>query len=224
MSERRKLQDKNTQIVKEMVAALDRDPYDPKRYYDLGSMLTTMQSFQQAEELFLKGLNVFEKEQQKQEILHYGLGNVYYSAGLYEKAISEFSKVKEQNLHADAFLMIAQGYFAQNEYQQAMVFALTASEELPTDLAAKSLLGDCFLATGDFKNAQKFYDQALSLKSDNVHVNFQRGLTAMVLGQAPDDFFAKVKKLDPEYFEKHKERLNDIASVVKDKHDKETKE
>lgn len=224
MSEREKLQVKNDRVIKRLIADLDKDPYDPKRYYDLGSMLTTIQSFQQAEELFLKGLNVFEKEPQKQELLHYGLGNVYYSTGLYAKATAEFSKVKDKKLNADALLMIAQGYFAQNQYQQAMVYALTASENSPNEPDAKSLLGNCFLATGDFRNAQKYYDQALSLKPNDVRVNFQRGLTALVQGQDADRFFTKVKKRDPQYFEKHKERLNDIATVVKDKHDQGTKE
>lgn len=215
MTERAALQHKNEQIVKKMVKSLDEDPYDPKRYYDLGSMLTKIQSFQQAEELFLKGLNVFTKDPSKQGLLHYGLGNVYYATGLYEKAISEFSKVKDAKLKADALLMIAQGYYAQNQYQQAMVFALTASENATQDPAPKALLGDCFLATGDFQNAQKYYDKALALNKKDIHVNFQRGLTALVQGQKADIYFTRVKKRDPQYLKKHQERLNDIASLLK---------
>src|SRR5699024_11191562 len=96
-----------------------------------------------------------------------------------------------------------------------MVFALTASENATQDPAPKALLGDCFLATGDFQNAQKYYDKSLALNKKDIHVNFQRGLTALVQGQKADIYFNRVKKRDPQYLKKHQERLNDIASLLK---------
>ena len=206
-----------------MVKALDVDPYDPKRYYDLGSMLTKMHSFEQAEELFLRGLNVFEKEPAKQALLHYGLGNVYYSAGVYDRARQQFSQVKDQKLRTDALLMIAQGYYAQKQYRQAIAFALTVSENSPSDPTAEALLGDSFLALGDLKNAEKFYDRSLALGKNNARVNFQRGVVALTQGQDASTFFKRVKNTDPKYFAENKKRLNDIATLIKDKHDKDVK-
>ncbi|GBG93930.1 tetratricopeptide repeat protein [Ligilactobacillus salitolerans] len=212
-------QKKNQQIVQKMIKALDDDPYEPRRYYDLGSMLTEMQSFQQAEELFLKGLNVFEKEPAKQNILHYGLGNVYYSAGMYTQAVQQFDLVTDQKLRLDSLMMLAQSYYAQQQYQQALAYALTVSEKRPADPSPSALLGDCFLALGDFKNAQNYYDKSLAKDPANVRVNFQRGIVALALGEDGSRFFQQVKQTDPKFYRQNKERLDDIATLIKDRQD-----
>lgn len=224
MSAGKDSQEKDQKVLEKLIAAVDEDPYDARRYYDLGSLLVQLQNYSQAEELFYKALDVFKNQPQQQEILHYGLGNVFYSAGLYEKAIGEFVQVNEQDLKKDALLMIAQGYYAQGKYQQAMVFSLTASEQDPTDTSSRALLADCFLASGDFEQAKKYYEEVLKINGDNLHANFQCGLIAEVQGKDGTPFFSKVQQLDSQYFEKHQERLNDIAVLLKDKTNHKAKE
>lgn len=224
MSAREESEEKDQQILQQLIAAVDENPYDAHRYYDLGSLLVKLQNYPQAEELFLKALNIFATEAQAQSLLHYGLGNVYYAAGLYEKSIPEFMAVKDTKLQAEALLMSAQGYYAQGQYQQAMVFALTASEKAVDKSSSLSLLADCFLASGDFEQAKKYYEQVLKLIPNDVHVNFQRGLIAEVQGQSSANYFAKVKQQDPQYLTTHQERLNEIAALIKSKQGSQAKE
>lgn len=224
MSAKEELAKKDQQLLHQLIAAVDENPYDAHRYYDLGSLLVRLQNYPQAEELFLKALNIFMDDAGAQSLLHYGLGNVYYAAGMYEKAIPEFMAVKDHKLQADALLMTAQGYYAQGQYQQAMVFALTASEKAADQSSALSLLADCFLASGDFEQAKKYYEQVLKLLPSDVHANFQRGLIAEVQGQSSANYFAKVKQQDPKYLTEHQERLNEIAALIKSKQGQQAKE
>ena len=83
-----------------------------------------MQSFPQAEELFKRAINIFSDQPTKVDLLTYGLGNVFYSAGLYDEAIQAFQKVTDHKLKAEAYLMIGQANYAQQKYQQAMVFCI----------------------------------------------------------------------------------------------------
>ena len=136
-------EDKKTQEAEKathkLVQAIDQDPYNVDNYYQLGTILTEMQSFPQAEELFKRAINIFKDQPAKVDLLTYGLGNVFYSAGLYDEAIQAFQKVTDHKLKTEAYLMIGQANYAQQKYQQAMVFALTASDEMPQNKEPKRL-------------------------------------------------------------------------------------
>ena len=58
---KREEKEKQAQVaLKQLIAQVDKDPYNPEAYYQLGMALTEMKSYPQAEELFKKALNVFE--------------------------------------------------------------------------------------------------------------------------------------------------------------------
>lgn len=200
----------------QLVKAIDRDPYNVDNYYQLGVILTEMQSFPQAEELLKRAITIFKKDQDKVDLLTYGLGNVYYTAGLYDNAISEFQKVSNPSLKSDAYLMIGQSKYAQQDYQQAMVFALTASEQKPSGKSSKRLLADCFLALGQFKQAENFYQQVLQIDSKDLRALFQLGVVKLTLEgpQAANQYFNKVKQRDRDYFDRMSERLNDVQRFI----------
>ncbi|WP_282708908.1 tetratricopeptide repeat protein [Ligilactobacillus sp. Marseille-Q7487] len=204
-------------VLTKLIAKVDENPYCPQAYYELGSFLVELKNYVQAEELFKRALNVFEKEPQKQEILHYGLGNVFYASELYPQAIQEFQYITDKNLKAQAYMMLAQTYYATKNYQQALAFALTASNTSTQALDAYKLMADCFLALGDFDQAQKYYHQVLSQKVDDVHANFYCGVCATVLGQDGQEYFTKVKQKDLKYYEKMHERLADIQNLLNTK-------
>lgn len=42
--------------------AIDEEPDKFNNYYDLGALLTRLNDFEQAEELFMKALGIFEKK------------------------------------------------------------------------------------------------------------------------------------------------------------------
>lgn len=202
-----------------LVQAIDKDPYNVDNYYQLGTILTEMQSFPQAEELFKKALNIFENDPDQVNLLTYGLGNVYYSTGLYDEAIREFQKVTDNKLKSQAYLMIAQAKYAQQQYQQAMVFALTASDQMPNAKEPKRLLADCFLALGKFEDAAGFYQQVLEIDPDDLHTLFQLGVIKFTQESpsAADEYFNKVQAIDKDYFERMQGRLSDVQRAIKSK-------
>lgn len=206
----------------QLVKAIDDDPYNVDNYYQLGVVLTEMQSFSQAEELLKRAINIFSKQKNKVDLLTYGLGNVYYTAGLYENAITEFQKINSSSLQYDAYLMIGQANYAHQNYQQAIAFALTANEKKPSDKEPKRLLADCFLALGQFKQAESFYQQVLRIDESDVRALFQLGVVKLTLEgpQAADHFFDKVRHLDYDYFDRMNERLGDVQRFIKSRKQK----
>ncbi|MCH4058987.1 MAG: tetratricopeptide repeat protein [Pediococcus pentosaceus] len=85
MTEDKKKQD----IVKDLIDKIDQNPQEAENYYALATVLVKQQSFDQAEELLVKARGLF-KDSHSVDLLTYGLGNVYYESGLYEKANVEF--------------------------------------------------------------------------------------------------------------------------------------
>ncbi len=62
-------------LVHKLITAIDEYPDKANNYYDLGSLLTRLQDYAQAEELFMKALGIFEAkgDQEAQNLLNYGL-------------------------------------------------------------------------------------------------------------------------------------------------------
>jgi tetratricopeptide (TPR) repeat protein len=207
-------EDKNKQnIVKELIQKIDQNPKDAGNYYALATVLVKQQSFDQAEELLVKARGLFT-DTKSVDLLTYGLGNVYYESGLYEKANIAFQSIQDEQLKQDANLMIAQGYFAQSQYKLAFVFALTAWEKNADDADANELMGDINLALGDAKSAQKYYDTALQSKK-TAKLLFNRGVVEMTLTQKKNNsYFEKAKEIDATFFENSKQRLIDIDKLL----------
>lgn len=65
-NKRDRLEEKTKVKIEKLIEKVDENPYDPQRYYALGCYLTELQSFEQAEELFKRALNVFEGQEDKQ--------------------------------------------------------------------------------------------------------------------------------------------------------------
>ena len=122
------IKNKAEELIKDLIQKIDNNPYDAQAYYNLGVTLNDAHSAEQAEELFEKALNIFANSKEKSSLMHYGLGNVYYTNSMYDKAIVEFKKVQSEKLKQDSMLMMAQAYYAQENYPQAMMYALTVSE------------------------------------------------------------------------------------------------
>lgn len=90
-------QKKSEQILQGLVKQVESEPKNAQNYYNLGAMLIEVKSYEQAEELFVKALGLFQDaDDETKDTLTYGLGNVYYSSGKLEAAISEFKKNKNE--------------------------------------------------------------------------------------------------------------------------------
>lgn len=206
-----------------LVKAIDEKPDNYQAYYELSAFLIKLQNFSQAEELLMKSLGMFADSNKKAEdLLIYGLGNVYYSAGEFEKAIKQFNSVKDHNLKCDSYIMMAQSYIAKDDYKHGLVFLLTAKDYRKQDPEINQLIGECLLALGDFQQSAEFYDQILRSKPNDGKANFDRGLVSMVLGEKYADYFAKAEKYDKANFDQKQSRIQDIEKLVKDNHDKES--
>ncbi|MFK5675861.1 tetratricopeptide repeat protein [Ligilactobacillus sp. LYQ60] len=214
MGERKERQAQIQQAIKQLVAAVDAHPDEVERYYELGIALTEQQSYPQAEELLKRALSHFNGDNHAESLLRYGLGNVYYASGLYQEALGEFQQVRDEYLKGQAYMMIAQTYYAQKKYQQALVFALTASEQLKRDSAPLTLMGNIFMALGNFEKAYSYYTKALTVNGQDLQARFQRGVVLTVQGKDPAADFAFVKRQNSAFYERMQARLADTQKFM----------
>lgn len=227
MTEQKDLRDpqkKETEkLVHKLVGAIDAQPEKVNNYYDLGSLLTRLNDYQQAEELFMKALGIFEAKQDQGalNLLNYGLGNLYYEVGKVNAAINLYNKIDDPKLKADSYLMLAQSYMKKGQHKQAVAYGLTAHELRPADPEINQVIGDSLLALGEFSQAKGYYDAILKRHPGRADTQFNRGIIAMVLGEPYKDYLAQAKQLDLNYYRKSERRLNDIEKTLQATTDKQ---
>jgi len=225
-TERDAKQKESEQLMHRLIQEIDDDPDNYHTYYDLGALLVNLKSYSQAEELMMKALGLFaDKSRAAKDTLTYGLGNVYYAAGEFQKAIAQFNKVKDSKLKSDAYMMLAQSYMGNNDHKTALAFALTAAENHRQDPQVNQLIADNLLAVGSFKEAAEYYDKTLASDPKNGHAQFDRGIAAVVMGEDATEYFNQAKQLDPKYYQKGQSRLADIqGALTKKKTDQNSKD
>lgn len=204
-------------LVHQLVQSIDADPYRVNNYYDLGSFLTRIKDFEQAEELFMKALGIFDKrnDPDAMNLLRYGLGNVYYEAGEPDKALKEYGQIDDDRRKADAYLMMAQSLMKKHQFKQAVAFGLTAHDLRKQDPEIDEVLGDSLLALGEFKQAGQYYDAILKHHPGRADTQFNRGIVAMTQGEPSQDYFKQAQQLDPHYYAESTKRLKQIEETLK---------
>lgn len=213
----REEQKKQTErLVHKLITAIDESPDKANNYYDLGSLLTRLQDYAQAEELFMKALGIFEAkgDQEAQNLLNYGLGNLYYEVGKVDQAIKLYNKIDDKKLKANSYLMLAQSYSKKKQYKQVVAYGLTAHELRPEDPEIDQALGDALLALGEFKQAASYYDAILKHHPGRADTQFNRGLVAMVLGEPYKDYLNQARQLDLDYYTKSEKRIAEIEKTL----------
>lgn len=213
----REEQKKQTErLVHKLITAIDESPDKANNYYDLGSLLTRLQDYAQAEELFMKALGIFEAkgDQEAQNLLNYGLGNLYYEVGKVDQAIKLYNKIDDKKLKADSYLMLAQSYSKKKQYKQVVAYGLTAHELRPEDPEIDQALGDALIALGEFKQAASYYDAILKHHPGRADTQFNRGLVAMVLGEPYKDYLNQARQLDLDYYTKSEKRIAEIEKTL----------
>ena len=204
-------------LVHKLIQAIDEHPDKVNNYYDLGSLLTRLNDYQQAEELFMKALGIFEAkaDQAAIDLLNYGLGNLYYEVGKPDRAIALYNKISDKKLKADSYLMLAQSYMKKGQHKQAVAYGITAHELRAEDPEINQVLGDSLLALNEFTTAKKYYDAILKRHPGRADTQFNRGIVAMVLGEPYQDYLAQAKQLSPTYYAKSEQRLAEIEKTLR---------
>lgn len=219
MQKREEIQQQANEQVKDLVKQIDKFPVKWENYNDLGVLLTQMGDYNSAEELIMKALGLFQENKQAKEMLTYTLANVYYFAQEYDKAVNFYQKITNQSLKTDAFVMLAQSFVKQNKYQQAMAYALTAYENSKEDKTIINILADVCLALGDFDNAYNYYQKSMLIDKNQANVLFGLGLISLVFEKRneADQYFKSVLKLDENYYNQNKQKIDDILTILQNK-------
>ncbi|WP_251547000.1 tetratricopeptide repeat protein [Limosilactobacillus caecicola] len=204
------------QLVHRLVKAIDEEPNKFNNYYDLGSLLTRLNDYVQAEELFQKALGIFEQrgDQRAINFLKYGLGNLYYTVGKVDEAIKLYNQIDDEKLKADSYLMLAQSYMKKKQYKQAVAYGLTAYELSADDPEINQVLGDSMLALGEFKKAKQYYDQILLHHPGRADTQFNRGLVAMALDEPYQKYLDQAQQLDLDYYQKSEKKIAEIEHAL----------
>jgi len=205
---------KQQALVHELVTKIDAHPEDYHAYYDLTVLLTAGQDFEQAEALAMKALGKFKDSPQAADLLRYALGNVYYQAESYDKALPYYQQITDPKLKNDAYMMMGQTLMNQHDYQHALVWAITAQEAQPQRADTNLLVADVLLALGNNQQASDYYQKTLVVDPKSGKAAFNVGLTAMVLGKPYAKWFDQAQKLDADYFKKHQQQLTDIEKML----------
>jgi tetratricopeptide (TPR) repeat protein len=199
--------------MKRLVALIDEQPDNWQAYVDLVVVLTVTENLAEAEELALKSLGLFERDETAKQALFYALGNVYYAAGEYGQATATFNQVTDEQLVHDATVMQAQSWYAQNAYQRALAFALTSVEQQPFDVAAQVLLGKIWLALQDLQQARQAFEAALHVDATDFEANLGRGIVETVMGEPDNPWLLKAAEADSDRYRAEAGRLDEIVQL-----------
>lgn len=197
-----------------LVQLIEKDTNNWRAYVDLVNLLATSENLVEAEELGLKSLTLFKNNSTAQDHLHYTLGNVYYLAGNYDRANEFFQLVVDDQLKYDAVMMQSQTWYNQQNYQKALVYALTGTEMAENDLAGWILLGNIWLSLENMEQAAAAFEQALRFDEHNFDANFGRGLIATVLKSPDNPWFKHAQELNSKRFEQQAGQLDALTQIM----------
>jgi len=112
---------------------------------------------------------------------------------------ASLEKARKDPQNFDAQIKAAQLYYQIQRYDQSIEFLLKANQIKPTDYDTVVTLGMVNLDAGHYEQAEKWYQAAMKMKSDDVMV--LSGLAAATLekgdAKAAEDAIAKLEKADP---------------------------
>lgn len=214
MTQRKHYQKVIEQKISAQVKHLNENLDDVDAYYTLGEYLVEVDSLEQAESLFLKGLAHFDGDNSATNKLNYGLGNVYYQSQHYQKAQGIFAQI-DGSLKPLALLMQAQCFLAQNQVKLALAYAMAASDELSgNDLVAALLVqGQAWLKQGEGLRAKENFTTAAKnaiTKAQKSQAHFYLGVSLLALGAPQTEVLAqfnKAKKFDAKFYQTASEKL-----------------
>jgi tetratricopeptide (TPR) repeat protein len=128
-----------------------------------------------------------------------GAQNAGNPQGMQAEVAASLEKARNEPKNFDAQVKAAELYYQIQRYDQAIEFLLKANQLKPTDYRTVVILGMVNLDAGHFETAEKWYQAAMKMKSDDVMV--LSGLAAATLqrgdAKAAEDAIARLEKVDP---------------------------
>lgn len=203
------------QSIAELVQLIEADEHNWAAYVDLIGALVLANALPEAEELGLKSLSLFGDKPEAVNQILYAVGNVYYSAGAYDRAQTFFDRIDDPALRSDACLMQAQSLYGQKAYQKALAFALIYHEEKPEDIDGLVLLGRIWLALDKIEMAKNMFDEALMINHDDYAANFARGVVAVSLDKTSEnDWLTRAKTLNEHQYQLDAKQLDALLTAI----------
>jgi tetratricopeptide (TPR) repeat protein len=113
---------------------------------------------------------------------------------------ASLEKARNEPTNFEAQMEAAQLYYQIQRFDQAIEFLLKANQIKPTDYRTVVVLGMVNLDAGHYDTAEKWYQAAMKMKSDDAAV--LSGMAAVKLekgdARAAEDLIAKLEKVAPE--------------------------
>lgn len=213
------MNNKNTnRLVTKLIDKIDKNPDDYHNYYNLSVVLVELHDYDQAEELLLKSVKLFERDNNALNTFNFGLGNLYYILSDYDKAIAFLLRVTDKKLQIDSFQLLAQIYLQLKQYERAVDFANMVYKNRKKNPDILELLGDIYLSKGDFDRSICFYKKALCFKKTaKLYLNIS--LLYKLKDNIIDSKFyiKKAKELDINYVNKKINLINDLSKFINEK-------
>jgi tetratricopeptide (TPR) repeat protein len=138
---------------------------------------------------------------------------------IFAEVQGSIEKARKEPKNFDAQVKAAELYYQIQRYDQSIEFLLKANELQPTDYQTVVNLGMVNLDAGHYDTAEKWYNAAMKMKTDDVQV--LSGLAAATLqkgdAKAAEDAIAKLEKVDPnsQDLPQFRDKLNTLKSGKK---------
>lgn len=134
------------------------------------------------------------------------LGVVAYFEGNYDEAIAYLTKFRTSfPNHHGAKRYLATAYLALKEYDEVIkVYRPSSQSKIPGDPMALALIAEAYRGSGNFKQAEKYFETALALAPGTAGIGIKLAMSRLESGQA-EEAVVDLEKLA--------ERFPDFAEV-----------
>jgi tetratricopeptide (TPR) repeat protein len=154
---------------------LTRYPENERMQFQLGAIYEQQKEWEEVESVFA---GILENHPQHSGVLNY-LGYMLADRGVrLIEALDYITKAVEIEPHNGAYLdSLGWVYFKLEQYDQAEVNLLDASQLVDSDATIFDHLGDLYNVLGQYEKAQGYYEQSIRFAEDDELENIQRKLS-----------------------------------------------
>lgn len=180
---------------------IENEPNNRDSYYNLASILTLSHKYDDAEAVLETAIEKYPDE----DMFLYAFGNLNYKKEEYQKAVDYYKKIKKlknNTFKKEITLMLGQSYFAMNQPKKALVYLLQIEMTSNDDSTLLMMIGNCFLQTGFFKEAESRFKQVSEIEKENSDAWFRLGICSYAKSnkEKAEFYFEQAKQIDPSHF------------------------